>query len=189
MKIILAVLSLAFFGQTVVPNEFQEVNVCYEQDGQLVSESFMAPTVVPDDGPVQPITQSPIDPGRQFANIPSFGLARWHWWLFSQQLFRAQRQYAGCVERIKQSQRLLGLSPLVDEPGHPLHDIILAVREYEVPFDPIQNPSNKELPASRELAIAHVEAAAYSVNLTVAHTQACRATANWFEEQVRRRLR
>jgi len=189
MKIILAVLSIFLFGQTVVPGEFQEVNVCYEQDGKVVSESFLAPVVTPDTGPVQPIAQSPIDPGREFAKIPSFGLARWHWWLFSQQLFRAQRQYAGCVERIKQSQRLLGLSPLVDEPGHSLHDIIMAVREYEVPFDPIQNPSNKTLPPSRELAIAHVEAAVSSVNLTVLHTGLCRQTADWLEAQVRARLR
>jgi hypothetical protein len=177
------------FAQTVLPGQFQEVNVCYEKQGEVISESFLAPVVAPDTGPVQFIALSPIDSGRQLNDIPSFGLAKWHWWLFAQQLFRAQRQYAGCVERIKQSQRFLGLSPLVDEPGSPVRDIIVAVREYEVPFDPVQNTSNKNLPPSREIAIAHIQAAIAGVNLTVLHINACNEFANWIEKQVKKKIK
>lgn len=187
MKIILIINII--LAQVIVPGEFQEVNVCYAENNQVVSESFLAPVVVPNIDPVQPITFSPVDVQRKLENIPNFGLAKWHWWLFSQQLFRAQRQYAGCVERVKQSQRLLGLSPLVDEPGSPLRNLILAVREYEVPFDPIQNVSNKELPPNREIAIEHIKAAIAGYNLTVSHVWACTQFANYLEGLVKARIK
>jgi len=180
-------------AQTIVPNTKIPVNITYLDDtGIIISEKFESPAVIFDGNRhVDFIDASPIDPSRKIENIPTFGLAIWHHWLFSQQLFRSQREYADCVGGIKILQKLLNEKPLIDEGS--IKDIVLNIREYIVPFEPIQNMFSEDLdyslPATREDAINHIEAAIASVNVTVFHVGLCRQTLASYERRVRAKLK
>jgi len=169
-------------AQTIIPGKFQKTQVCYNKAGKAVCEKFNAPTVTPDFGPVKYLQGSPLDPSRSVFALPTYPLALWHWWLFDQQLKRAQRQYADCVGRIRLSQELLGEYPLIDDQKlSPAWPGIKNIREYEVPFNPIN-------PVTLEFARANADAAIFSVNLTVYHIGLCENTALSYKTRLQQKL-
>lgn len=169
------------------------INVTYTgENGQLVREPFKVPVTIPDFGDVSYITGSTQDPSRDFFKIPTFGLAKFHWWLFgSDVLPRAQRQYADCVGEIKGYQKLLGMSPLIDDPSSPLYHIVTTIREYVVPFDAVQHVDIRDgsVPPDLFSAQVHAEASVFSVNLTVYHKGLCRQTAELLHNEVKARMK
>lgn len=169
--LLLLLCPLTASAQTLIPNKFAKTELCYKKSGKAVCEKFNVPQVIPDFGPVKYLQGSPLDPSRSVFAIPTYPLALWHWWLFDQQLKRAQRQYADCVGRIRLAQELLGEYPLIDDQKlSPLWPTIRDIREYEVPFNPIS-------PQTLEFARANADAAIFSTNLTVYHIGACEGTA------------
>ena len=168
-------------------------NITYlDSTGTITSEVFLAPDIIDDFGPISYIGGSPIDNARIIDALPTFGIAKWHWWLFGfVTLPRAQRQYATCIGEIRAYQKLLGVRPLLDDPGSPLYAVITSVREYFVPFEPIQQIEEEDihLPPDLERAKAHVGAALFTHNLTVFHLGLCKQTASYFEGLARARLR
>jgi hypothetical protein len=172
------------------------INVTYTgENGQIISEPFHVPVTIPDFGDVSYVAGSTQDPNRDFFKIPNFGLAKFHWWLFGFDVLpRVQRQYADCIGEIKGYQKLLGMTPLIDDPSHPLYDIVTSVREYTVPFEPIQFESeeyNKDykLPARLIEAQVDAHAAVASVNVTVYHKGLCRQTAELLQREVKARMK
>lgn len=159
----------------VVPNSFTPVNVCYTADsGEVIHEIFNSPNVSLDKGPVSMLLLSPIDAARSFMRIPSFGLAKWHWWVVSQGIFRAQREYTDCVGAIREHNIILKEMKF-DAPNSPFTPGIDSIREYEVPFEAIQNTFNPTTPPRKEDAIQHLIAAIATFNSGVAHVQACKS--------------
>lgn len=175
---------------TVVPNVKQDTNVTYYDNStnKIKSEVFKAPVAKFDDAPVQPLLASPIEASRLIAGLPNFGLAKWHWWLFGTMLAQAQRQYADCVGRIRQAQELLGELP-IDNPANPLYPTVNTVREYTVPFEPIQNFYSLTRPPSLEEAKAHAEAALATYNLTVYHIGFCEQTAAGYKAKIKSKMK
>lgn len=160
-------------------------NVTYSApDGRIVSEVFNAPDLVRDFAPVQYIDTSPIDSGRVLDRLPTFGLALWHWWLFgSEVLPHAQKDYAKCVGEIRGYQKLLGISPLLDEPGSPVYDTVNMIVHYLVPFQVVERfdyLGGPTVPPGIEEAKAHARAAIDSINITVFHRMLCEQTAEYF---------
>lgn len=155
-----------------VSGKFSPVNVCYQASSGPVCEVFNAPEVAKDLSPTKFVELSPRDPSRTFEAIPSFGLAKFHWWIFSQGLFRAQREYTDCIGAIRELQRVMGLS-LIDSASSPLLPAIENIRSYEVPFEAIQNIEDVGKPPSLRDAIEHVKAAVASLNITIAGRLSC----------------
>lgn len=158
-------------------------NVVYtDTQGQLVSEIFHAPEVIIKYGPMSYLTESNTDPGRMIANLPNYGIARWHWWLFGFVLLpQAQKEYGACVDQIKTYQQLLGEYPLIDDELHPAALTIVSVRDYQVPFDALQNHLDVTKPPTLVDAKAHTEAALFSYNITVYHIQLCHGTRDYYK--------
>lgn len=178
------------FGQVAdgIPDPtgtFTERTLCHAANGFPVCEVVRVPDTVQDFAPVGFIENSPRDPGRTFDKIPTFFLAKFHYWLFSQALFRAQRQYADCVAGIREIQIAMNVSPVIDGDGSPLKEIVNTIREYEVPFEALQKNYAPTIPANLEDAIVHVVAAVASVNLTVANRTVC----EWSREAWRAQFR
>lgn len=174
----------------IIPNQFDETSVCYRNEsGEDVCEGFNSPKIEGGFGPSDFLFESPRDAQRVIDSLPNFPIAAWHHWLFGLVMdARAQRQYAGCVERIKQSQRLLGLSPLIDDPSHPLYNTVINVREYQVPFHPMQNvDSHYAAPRLFEAKI-HAEAALEHYNITVANLKLCEQYAADMEAAVKSQM-
>ena len=171
------------------------INVTYTKDGQIISEPFHVPVTISDFGDVSYVAGSTQDPNRDFFKIPNYGLAKFHWWLFGFDVLpRVQRQYADCIGEIKGYQKLLGMTPLIDDPSHPLYNIITSVREYTVPFEPIQfedDVLNKDYKLPPRLIEAQVDAhaAVASVNITVYHKGLCRQTAELLHNEVKARMK
>lgn len=160
-------------------------NVTYTKNGQIVSEVFHAPEVVAVHNPVSFLTFSTNNPEREIDAIPTYGLARWHWWLTGFVLLpMAQKQYGECVAQIKVYQELVGHTPAIDAPNSVLHGIIVSVRDYQVPFDALQNHQTKTLPPTIEDAKAHFAAALVSYNINVYHIGLCKQTLNWYRSLV-----
>lgn len=159
-------------GIPLPTGETTPVNVCYTgEDGKVVTEIFDSPEIEKDVGQVPFIDLSVIDPGRLIDDIPTFGLAKWHWWLFGFDILpRAQRQYAQCVERITVYEELLGWSLTTDGVWR---ERILSIMEYTVPFEPVQNPYSVKKPPTKKHAIDHIKAAILGVNITVNETGLC----------------
>lgn len=151
---------------------FTKTNVCFQSPNGPVCEVFNAPDVTKDLSVVKPIEVSPRDPSRSFDNLPNFGIAKFHWWLFSQAIHRSQRYYSDCVSKITELQLLLG-EPLIDSPSSVDYPGIVAVKEYEIPFEAIQNISGPDRPPSLRDAIEHVKAAASTVNNIIFATHSC----------------
>lgn len=169
-----------------------QINVTYTDDNyQLVSEVFNVPVTISDFGDVSYVTGSTQDPTRDPFKIPNFGLAKFHWWLFGFDVLpRVQRQYADCVGEIKAYQKLLGMTPLIDDPSSTLYLIVTSIREYTVPFEPIQWDNDiYKLPPRLIDAQTDVQAAIDSVNVTVFHKGLCRETAEQLKQQVIARMK
>jgi hypothetical protein len=175
-------------AQTIVPNSFTSTEVCYKKDKYNSSgvwagfkhtcEKFNAPTVLFEtDTPVKYIDASPLDPSRDVFNLPTFALAEFHWWIFDVERERSQQQYAECVGQIKLAQEFLGEYPLIDDPIHPLHARITSVRNYVVPFNPIN-------PRTLDSARANAHAAIGTVNLNVYETGLCKSTLAQYKQRV-----
>lgn len=159
-------------------------------EGETVVEACKAPMFDTRTIPLEPLTISPLGSGRTLQDIPTFCLAKWHHWLSDILLKRAQVAYSDCVGDIKSSQRRLGMFPLIDEEGSPLKATVESVRDYEVPFEPIQfNPDanagdpiqtleGAKLPTRKD-AISHFEAGLFGYNGTLAHLAGCRAAAEF----------
>ena len=169
-------------------------NVVYSAtDGRIVSEVFQAPDIVRDFSDVSFIDTSPIDSNRVIERLPTFGLAIWHWWLFGTEVLpHAQKDYARCVGEIRGYQKLLGMSPLIDEPGSSIIDTVRQVMHYLVPFGIVERfdyLGGRRVPPGIEEAKAHARAAIDSINLTVYHTSLCKQTAAYLQSAVRARMR
>jgi len=144
-----------------------EINMCYEDtDGKAVCDVFKIPEVTKDNSRVQLVENSPRDPNRTFDKIPNFGLAKFHWWVFSQGINRAQREYSDCIARISEIQKILK-EPQIDDENLFDQSFIEGLKEYEIPFEAIQNTRNISNPPSLEDAIEHVKAAVVGLNLMV----------------------
>lgn len=158
---------------------------------QNTTEYLPVPTLIRDFGDVGFIAESPNGPDRDFDALPTFTLARWHWWLLGfDVLGRNQRQFSDVIGEIKGYQRLLGETPLVDEPGSQYYDVIIAVREYLVPFEPVTTYSPdkwKYLPGKQE-QIDHLKAAVASINVTTYYKGLYRGLAAYYKEKARAKL-
>lgn len=173
------VLGMLFFPGTATPT-----NVTYYDTDtqQIVSEVFHAPDVNYIDGRcVKPVSEAQFAAqGETFEDLPTFALAKWHWWLFGFVLLpEAQKQYSDCVGQIKAWQKIYNVYPLIDDPAHPLYPIILAIRQYQVPFVNFQNlfgSTNPELPPTHFDAIVDARAAVDSYNVTVYNFNLCQDT-------------
>ncbi len=152
--------------------KFVPTNICYQSFSGPTCETFSAPEVSKDISAVKAIVASPRDISRSFDNLPNYGLAKFHWWLFSQGIHRAQREYAECVAKISELQLLQG-EPLIDSPDGVDYPGIVAIKEYEIPFEAIQNISGPDRPPSLRDAIEHVKAAVATLNITVAAVFNC----------------
>lgn len=168
------------------------VNICYTKaDRSVVCERFAAPDILRDFADVTYIGASPIDVLRLIESLPTFGLAKFHWWLFGFEVLpHAQTDYARCIGEIRAYQRLLHLSPKIDDPASPLYALIMQIEHYIVPFEPIQRFAyDTSGPPGLEEAKAHARAAIDSVNITVYNTGLCKLTADYFLGQVKQQYR
>jgi len=95
--------------------------------------------------------------------------------LFSQAIARAQRQYADCIGSIRELERVMGRPP-IDGPSSPALEHINGVREYEVPFEAIQNTDDPTEPPRRIDAVVHAIAAVDTANNIVAERKLCELT-------------
>lgn len=169
-------------GQDGIPapdrGKLFEINMCYETEaGQNVCTTERLPELIRDFGPVVYLNASPLGSNRPLSALPTYALARYHHWLFSEVLQRSQRQYADCVGRVRAYQTLLGVYPRIDDADSPRLLEVNSVREYLVPMDPIQNKEDvTRLPRKRD-AIEHAEAAIASINERVYFTGLCEAEA------------
>jgi hypothetical protein len=167
------------------PGTRTSTNVTYfdENTQSIVSEEFLAPDIFYiNNRPVKQISQAQFAAqGETFQDLPTFALAKWHWWLIGFVLLpEAQRQYADCVGQIKAFQKLHGLSPLIDAPPFPLAIIVESIRQYTVPFDNFQSQFGAFFdplrPPTKQEAIVDAEAALMSYNVTVHHVGLCHST-------------
>lgn len=141
----------------------------------------------------RPITYIPqavfAQQGETLDDLPTYALAKFHWWLFGFVFLpEGQRQYADCVGGIKFAQELMDDTPLVDQPGHPAYEFVKAVRQYQVPFDAIQNFFDVSLPPTLEDGIAHAKAALATLDNTVFHVHACLQTRYDWKRRVQLRV-
>jgi len=158
------------------------INICHQADSGPTCEVFLAPEVTKDTSIVLPVEVSPRDPKRTFDAIPNFGLAKFHWWVFSQGIHRAQREYTECISRISELQMAKGEIP-IDSPNSSEISAISNVREYEIPFEAIQNINTTSLPPTLRDAIEHVKAAAATINAIVAANVTCKDLLNKKREE------
>jgi hypothetical protein len=169
-----------------------DVNLCYTDvaDDSVKCEIFAAPDIIRDFASPGYIGNSPLDAQRLIEDLPTFGLAKFHYWLFGfETLPHAQKDYARCVGEIRAYQSLLGISPLIDEPGSPLYDTVNSVMHYLVPFEPVQRfYGDLRKPAGIEETKIHAIAAIQSHNITVYHVGLCRQTAENFRAIVKSRF-
>lgn len=160
--------------------------VAYENNGINVFDYIQIPGLIRDFGKVNYIEQSPTDPRRNLNNLPNFGLAKWHWWLLGFEVLpRAQRQFSEIIGKIKGYQTLLGESILIDDPRSPYYLNIISVREYLVPFEPVQNYDNPAalMPGLQE-QIDHAHAAITSINVTVYYSGIYENLAETYRQRV-----
>lgn len=162
-------------AQEIIPNEFDRVVVVYTEDGKIIRDNFDAPRVSNQKRfSATTFKLSPRDASRLLANIPTYGLALWHHWLFGEVILRnAQIEYAICIGEIRAEQRRLRIAPLIDAEGSVLKPVVDSVLGYHVPFLAVQNGSDSDLPPKKEDAIVHTQAAIDTVNVTVANVVAC----------------
>lgn len=168
---------------------FQSFEVCLPFG--VVSEVFNAPFVeYINNAPVQYVSEAAFaQQGETFDSLPTYGLARWHWWLFGFVLLpEAQKQYAACVGSIEAYQTLLDDTPLISVFPHPAAGAVQSIRQYQVPFDALQNFQNVNLPPTREDAIAHARAGLASYNLNVFHLDLCQQTLEDWKRRVQLRV-
>ena len=156
------------------------VNLVYtDKAGKLVSESFAAPVLQQDFGKVGYLSASAIDADRTIERLPTYGLARFHWWLFGFEILpHSQRDFSKCLGENRAYEELLNISPKLDEPGSPIYLAIRDIEHYQVPFEAMQRFDNDfSKPPGLEEAKAHARVAIDSINLTVANRIACEARA------------
>lgn len=185
---LLALCLLPAVVQAQVPNDgFPDrtgktapVNLTYTNSaGAVVSESFAAPILTQDFGKVGYLSPSPIDADRTIERLPTYGLARFHWWMFGFEILpHSQRDFSKCLGENRAYESLLGMTPKLDEPGSPLYSSIRDIEHYQVPFEAMQRfDNNFSKPPGIEEAKAHARVAIDSINLTVAHRIACETRA------------
>lgn len=179
-------------AQQIIPGKFSKTEICYKKDlftakgtwngFKHTCEKFKAPEVIFDNvSPVKYIERSPRDPSRDIFKIPTFPLAIFHWWLFDVERERSQQQYAECVSSIALCQEFLGEYPLLTDPVHPFHSTMVAIRNYTVPFNPIN-------PQTLEQARANADAATGTVNFNVLQTSYCKQTLAIYKARVFQKL-
>jgi len=168
------------------------VNLCYsEKDSKdkyiTKCEIFHAHDIEKDAGKVGFITDTVT--GHTIDSINNFGTAKWAWWLVGFEILpRAQRQYAQCVERVKIFEQMLKITPLIDQGV--LRERVFAVMDYVVPFEAVQFLGlDKSKPPRLEDALVHLDAAIFTVNLTVVDRFGCEYYANSLRLRVNRKFR
>lgn len=166
------------------------VNLCYTNElEEAVCEPFSFPSLIRDFGPIGYITASPEGAGRDLLRLPTYAIARYHHWVFSEVLSRIQRDIAGCVDRIGLVQELVGYRPIIDSPYSPRLIEVVSQRDYLVPMDPIQRADGDYTkPPRLSDAIEHVIAAIYSINERVYYLGLCEEEARRAKELIQRRL-
>lgn len=165
------------FSQEIIPNEFETVNLTYTRNNEIINENFDAPVATNQSLFVPSyIDKSPRDASRNLGNLPNFGIALFHHWLFGEVVLRnAQSHYALCVGELAAEQRRLKIKPNILTPGNTDYQLVRDILGYHVPFLAVQNGSDPNLPPKREDAIAHAFAAIDSVNTTVFYLGKCRS--------------
>jgi hypothetical protein len=129
------------------------------------------------------------NPGAGADQIPTAGLAQEHWWLSFEMLMKAQREYAECVARIEELQRLLGACLLTDPTCSPWEPLIIAVKEYWVPFGVVFNSKDGlSKPPRREDFIDHFVAGLSGLDQAIANRDLCLQTLEAVREQTRQKL-
>jgi len=172
----------------------EQRELCHRDDKTLkpVCRVYTLPVVDRDTRRVDYIFNSSRGPGRMLEDIPNYGLAKWHHWLFERVLFRAQRQYADCVGQIRILQLLLGVpaNQLVDSPTVPWIEELWGVREYVVPFEPISqiNPA-PYVQNTTAYTVAHAQAALDSLNINVYYLGLCEGTRDQWYAEAKKRMR
>ncbi len=127
---------------------------------------------------VVPITDSNAAPGSSIEDIPTACLAGEHWWVAFEILMKGQREYGDCVARINEQYRRIGFGCQIDDPScSSIANLVVAVREYWPPFNPIDNFG--EHPPGRQSYIAHFGAAIAGVNNLFPHLDACNGYLNY----------
>lgn len=170
-------------------NNLQYRLFTYSKDGVNHIEYQAVPSLIRDFGKLGYITVSPNDPNRNFSQLPNFQLAEFHHWLFKDDvLIRSQTQFADVIGQIKAYQMLLGETPLIDDPASPNYDNIVAVREYLVPFKPVQNQEDPTLFPRLEDQIQHIEAAIISINERVFFRGLYEGLAVYYKEKARAKI-
>jgi hypothetical protein len=170
-------------GGTITTTEVCYKKAKYNSSGTWVGwtptcEKFKAPEIrFETNEPVKYIDASPLDPSRNVFELPTFPLAEFHWWIFDVERERSQQQYAECVGQIALCQEFLGEYPLLTDPAHPFYSTIASIRNYTVPFNPIN-------PRTLEFARANADAAIFTVNLNVYHTSLCKQTLSGYKQRV-----
>ncbi len=110
--------------------------------------------------------------------LPTAPLAAEHHWMSFELLMKGQREYRGCVARISEIQRRLGVACKIDDKCSSLYSLIIALSEYWVPWNITDNFG--EHPAGKRTYIGHFKAGLFGLNQIVAHRDACRAgLAGW----------
>lgn len=174
-------------GLPRILDTFTPVNLCFSEKGLTKCEVFHAHDLEKDVGKVDFISSVFSVTGHD--HIDTFGLAKWSWWLFGFEILpRVQRQYAQCVERVKVFEQLLRITPKIDEGV--FRERVFGVMDYVVPFEAVQILDTvKSRPPSLENALAHLDAAIFTVNLTVAERYSCEFYSQSLARRVNRKFR
>lgn len=165
----------------LLTDEFQNRQTwfTYSENGQTITEPYITRFGrLKRDYTAPFLQQSQFAPGSGPLDIPNAALAAEHWWMSFEILMKAQREYADCVGAINENLRRLGQKCMLDQPCHPLYELVMVIREYWVPFNIVEQVGYNT-PPRREDYVAHFEAGIMSVNQAVYHTNLCKQTLNW----------
>jgi len=168
--------------RSLITDEFQNRQTWFtytDVNGQPVTEPYITKFGrLKRDYTAPALQRSQFAPGSAPIDIPTAGLAAEHWWMSFEILMKAQREYAGCVGEINENLRRLGQRCMLDQPCHPLYELVMVIREYWVPFNIVEQVGFNT-PPRREDYIAHFEAGIMSVNQAVHHVGLCKETLSW----------
>lgn len=135
------------------------------------------------------ITGSLARPGAGADEIPTAPLAKEHWWLSFEMLMKTQREYAECVARIEELQSLLGECLLTDPTCSPWEPLIIAIKEYWVPFGVVFNSKDgRSKPPRREDFIDHFIAGISGVDQAITNRDLCLETLEFTRQKFRQQF-
>ena len=182
-----------FIVEDGIPNHasgFERPVILHFWDDETFSikeEAFNPPNILRDFGKVQKLLESPVEQGRLVDNIPTASLAKWHWWLFKDDILaRALRQYSKCIARLSLMQELMGEIGL-DDPKHKDFGLIKQGEEYLPIFEVVQGfDYERDINVGVRIAGKRhyqeaIRAAISSINITVSNIEACTATENAYK--------